>query len=296
MIFLQAQTTKKHTGVDLVKDKPISEGPQARRSRFVVLLFGRVLLEVRQVQLGRTTPMPWLLMVASLVGAWRDMDIEKLPGLGASESVEAWFERTTHNKWVPDARGGSTSRRCWCASHVAVGKRKLGWRTTTTGSCGSSVSQFDTSCNAVPWHHIVEQHGMLLKDYGPLRQTSELFSRLDFERYDHFITLGQASYRQISKYCTRGGFTFQHFEKLALIFTSRLENLDRVALNEPLVRQEVPIPLLYRRDQEAMPHGQLTKKPAAFFAGSCTCPMRRKLTPIATARDDSDRCIHVARR
>ena len=46
--------------------------------------------------------MPWLLMVASLVGAWRDMEIEKLPGLGASESVEAWFERTTHNKSVPD--------------------------------------------------------------------------------------------------------------------------------------------------------------------------------------------------
>ena len=46
--------------------------------------------------------MPWLLMVASLVGAWRDMEIEKLPGLGPSESVEAWFERTTHNKSVPD--------------------------------------------------------------------------------------------------------------------------------------------------------------------------------------------------
>ena len=62
-----------------------------------------------------------------MVGAWRDMEIEKLPSLGPSESVEAWFERTTHNKSVPDIAwwqavpaGGAGAVRAL----VAVGKRK----------------------------------------------------------------------------------------------------------------------------------------------------------------------------
>ena len=242
--------------------------------------------------------MPWLLMTASLVGAWRDMEIEKLPGLGPSESVEAWFERTINNKSVPDIAWWQYQQEvlALCEPFWKLVNRKMRKRLAEYDYWElwqRRMPQFGYFVYVpLPWHHIVEQHGLLLKNYGPLRQTSELFSRLDFERYNHFITLGQASYHQISQYCTRGGFTFQHFEKLALIFTSRLENLDRVALNMSLVRQEVPIPLIRGRRREAMLHGQLTKKPAAFFAGSCTCPMRRKLAPIATAREYDMRQVH----
>ena len=131
--------------------------------------------------------MPWLLLAASLVGAWRDMEIEKLPGLGPSESVEAWFERTTHNKSVPDIAWWRYQQEVLALCEPLwqlVNERKRLADYDYWELWQQRMPQFGHFVYVpLPWHHIVEQHGMLLKDYGPLRQTSDLFFEYYTNRY-----------------------------------------------------------------------------------------------------------------
>ena len=61
----------------------------------------------------------------------------------------------------------------------------------------------------VPWHHVVEQYGMLRRDTTPLRLLAAILRRLDFEQFDHFITIGQASLEQAERYARRAGFELQ---------------------------------------------------------------------------------------
>jgi len=135
---------------------------------------------------------------------------------------------------------------------------------------------------ALPWHYIVEQCGMLRQNYEPLRLASGIFEILQFKEYDHFTVIGQASLRQIQKYSRRGGFEFPNLDKLKLIFTARLENIDRVAKGENLKLREVPIPLLHPRMME-IPFDAFksNKEPFVFFSGACSSPVRKFLHKLS---------------
>lgn len=129
----------------------------------------------------------------------------------------------------------------------------------------------------IPWHHVVEQYGMLRRDTGPLRIVADLFRRLDFDHFDHFVTVGQSTFSQTRRYARRDGFDVPNLHRLAVVFSSRIENLDRVALRIPIDKREVAVPLLYAKRNELQPNDQPPKKDAAFFAGSCTSRIRSRL-------------------
>lgn len=129
----------------------------------------------------------------------------------------------------------------------------------------------------IPWHQVVEQYGMLRRDTAPLKLVAELFRKLDFEHFDHFVTVGQASFEQAERYALRDGFTMPNVHKLSLIFASRLENMERYALRQRLNHREVTVPLLYSRRAELQAATHPPVYPGAIFSGACTCSLRSRL-------------------
>lgn len=141
----------------------------------------------------------------------------------------------------------------------------------------------------IPWHQVVERYGMLRKDNEPLRRVAEIFAMLDFESFRHFVTIGQASFEQARKYAARSHFTIPNLHKLDLIFTMRMENMDHMTLGGRVDPRAISIPLLYSQLDELSPSpGNRENTPAAFFSGSCTCPLRSTLVEILAESTEYD--------
>ena len=124
----------------------------------------------------------------------------------------------------------------------------------------------------LPWHQLVEQ-AVLYENYEPLKRAANIFKRLNFEKFSHFLTTGQCSLLQIKRHARRGGFRFPYLDRIELVFNGRLENIDRFSSQLDLDFREIPTVLLYRREIKV----KQQKTQSVFFSGACTSPLRERL-------------------
>jgi len=223
-------------------------------------------------------------------GLLHSIPVVPLPQITLNETVDEWFARstlpqtgnTTGSWWIYQRNVFKLCRPLW--NLVGKEERLADWDFMQSWLREMPHYQ-DFVYIPLPWHHIVEKYAMLQSKYQPLRQAAHIFDRLNFQEYDHFITLGQASLYQILKYAERADFIFNNLSRLKVIFSSRLDNLERIVRGKKPLRKEISIPLLHRRNLEIKLNSRTfaKKKLNAFFAGSCTCPIRQKLAALSAS-------------